>query len=65
MLQFFLQILPNLQFQLLQLGRRQTSHRGTVGSASACQARGHGFEPGLKRFIFIAENIPVLAGPWF
>ena len=38
-------------------------HRGTVGSASVCQARGHGFESGLRiRYIFIAENFPVLSG---
>ena len=49
-------------FYLLHLVKRQTSHRGTVGSASACQARGRGFEPLLERYIFIAENIPVLSG---
>ena len=37
---------------LLLLVKRYISHRGTVGSASACQARGNGFEPGLKRYIF-------------
>ena len=42
--------------------KRITSHRGTIGSASACQAGGHGFEPGLERNFFIAENIPVLSG---
>ena len=37
---------------LLHLVNRKTSLRGTVGSASACQARGHGFEPEMKRYIF-------------
>ena len=50
---FFLQILPNLHFYLLHLVKRQTSHGGTVDSASACQARGRGLEPLLERYIFL------------
>ena len=38
--------------------QRETSHRGTVGSASACQARGHEFEPGLERYIFYSGKYP-------
>ena len=52
---FFLQILPNLHFYLFHL---VNSHCCTVGSASACQARSFGFDPGLERYIFI----PVLSG---
>ena len=54
----FFQILPKLHFYSLYLVKRLTSHRGTVGSASACQARGHGFEPGLKRYIFYNGKYP-------
>ena len=54
----FLQILPNIHFYLLHLVKRETSHRDTVGSASACQVRGHGFEPGLERFIFYSGKYP-------
>ena len=36
-------------FLLFHSVKRSFSQRGTVGSASACQARGHGFELGLKR----------------
>ena len=53
---FFFQILPNLHCYLLNSVKRDISHRGTVGSASACQARGNGFEPGLERYIFVANK---------
>ena len=46
----FFQILPNLFF-LLRLVKRNFSHRGTIGSASACQTRRHGFEPALKQYM--------------
>ena len=44
---------------LLQLVK--SSHHGAVGSASAWQARGRGFEPVMMRYI-LAENMPVLSG---
>ena len=39
---FFFQILPKLHFYLLHLVKRNISR--IVGSASACQARDHGFD---------------------
>ena len=47
-LRFSLQFLRKLHFFSLHLVKRYITRRGTVGSGSACQARGHGFEPGLK-----------------
>ena len=41
---------------LLHLVKRYISRRGTIGSASPSQARGNGFEPGLKRYIFSTKN---------
>ena len=57
-LRFLLQILPTLHFYSLHLVSRLTRHRGTVSSASTCEARGHGFEPGLKRYIFYSGKYP-------
>ena len=50
MLRFFLQILLNINLLLLHLVN--SSHHGAVGSASAWQTRGRGFEPVLMRYIF-------------
>ena len=38
-----------------------SSRHGAVGSASAWQTRGHGFEPVLMRYIF-SGKYPVLSG---
>ena len=37
-------------------------HRGPVGSASAWQTGGRGFEPGQQPELLVPENIPVLSG---
>ena len=49
------------QITTLSLHLVNSNHHGAVGSASAWQTRGRGFEPVLMRYI-LAENIPVLSG---
>ena len=48
---FFLQIVPKLHFITPYF-----SHRGPVGSPSAWQTRGHGFEPVLVLEIFLVSQ---------
>ena len=43
------------QISTLLLHLVNSSHHGAVGSASARQTRGHGFEPVLMRYIFIGK----------
>ena len=40
-----------ISFFLVRLVKRNFSHRGTIGSASACQTRSHEFEPALKQYV--------------
>ena len=57
MLRFFSKFCQNSSLSLYL----KSSHHGAVGSASAWQTRGRGFEPVKMRYIF-SGNYPVLSG---